>query len=278
MEKVWFITGSSRGIGAALVQAALAAGDRVVATARDAKVLAPLAKEHAERLLALDLDVTRTQQIEHCVREALGRWGRVDVLVNNAGYGQLGLFEEVDGGAIRRQFETNVFGLMETTRAVLPTMRTHRSGWIFNLSSIGGVQGFAGASAYCAAKFAVEGFTESIAPELAPFGIKVVAVEPGFTRTDFLSASSIRHGQRSVQDYASFSAATKDAYDGYDGRQPGDPARLANLLVHIAQQDAAPLHLPTGSDAVKTIRECLRQRSVELEAYASLAATVDGER
>ncbi|KNZ30632.1 MAG: short-chain dehydrogenase [Methylibium sp. NZG] len=247
----WFITGASRGLGAAIARAALRAGHRVAATGRDAAaVQAALASDASDRLLALTLDVTQPAQALQAVGVALDRFGRIDVLVNNAGYGQMGMFEEVDGADIQAQFDTNVFGLMHVTRAVLPTMRAQRSGHVFNVSSIGGQVGFAGASLYCATKFAVEGFSASLAPEVAPFGIRVTAVAPGFFRTDFLDPRSIRYGSAATADYADASAALRDTYDGYSHQQAGDPEKLAAALLTLATHPKPPLNFVVGADAV----------------------------
>src|SRR4030095_2055085 len=206
MSKVWFITGASRGIGAEIAKAALASGDRVVATGRNRAQIEKAFAGH-ERLLAVELDVTDAAQAHRAVDAALAKFGRIDVLVNNAGYGQLGAFEENEAGDIEQQYATNVFGLFHVTRAVLPVMRRQRGGHVFNLSSMAGVLGFASASIYCSTKFAVEGFSESLAMEVAQFGIKITIVEPGFFRTDFLDTSSIRYGGKVVDEYVPSSTA-----------------------------------------------------------------------
>lgn len=192
MNKTWFITGATRGIGAAIAKAALDAGNKVVATGRKLEAVNQ-ALGTAENLLPLALDVTRADQVEIAVRTAIERFGRIDVLVNNAGYGLMGPFEETAPEDIRAQFETNVFGLMAVTRAVMPGMRQQRSGRIFNISSVAGLKGVWGASPYNASKFAVEGFSQAIAQELAPFGVCVTSVSPGFFRTDFLDLSSAKY-------------------------------------------------------------------------------------
>lgn len=189
-------TGAGRGIGAQIAKAALAVGDRVVATGRNAAHMQQMYGGYGDKALGLALDATREQDAIAAVEVAQSRFGGIDVLVNNAGYGQLGLFEEITGEDVERQFQTNVFGMMHVTRAVLPVMRRQRRGHVLNLSSIGGLAGFDGASIYCASKFAVEGFSESLAPEVASFGIRVTIVEPGFFRTDFLDKKSIQYGSR----------------------------------------------------------------------------------
>jgi len=275
MIKTWFITGAGRGIGAQIAQAALAAGDNVVATGRHIDQLSTLYAPYGDRVLCVALDVSRELDALSAVEVAAARFGRIDVLVNNAGYGQLGLFEEVTSADVERQFQTNVFGLMHVTRAVLPQMRRQRGGHVLNLASIGGFMGFEASSIYCAAKFAVEGFSESLALEVARFGIRVTIVEPGFFRTDFLDKSSVRQGSRKVPDY---DAGTDDAridYESYSGKQPGNPEKLGRLVVRIVSMDKPPLHLLAGSDALQYATAAFERRRVEITAHASLSATTD---
>jgi NAD(P)-dependent dehydrogenase (short-subunit alcohol dehydrogenase family) len=277
--KTWFITGAARGIGAEIAKAALAAGHNVAATGRSIERLQAAFGGSGDALQVLELDVGDEAQSQRAVEAATARFGRIDVLVNNAGYGQLGLFEEIAPDDIERQFTTNVFGLMHVTRAVLPAMRRQRAGHVFNLSSLGGVSGdFEGASVYCATKFAVEGYSEGLAKEVAQFGIRVTVVEPGFTRTDFLDASSIRYGSRRIDDYADASARVRATYEQYNRRQQGDPAKLARLLVEVAETDAPPLHLPTGSDAAELIEGALARRLAEVRRWREKSASVDAGR
>lgn len=269
----WFVTGAARGIGAHTVQAALAAGHNVVATARDHR---KITMTH-DRLLALDLDVNDPTQAQAAVQAAVKHFGRIDVLVNNAGYGQMGLFEEVSPDQARAQFDTNVFGLLHVTRAVLPVMRQQRAGRVLNLSSIGGIQGgYPGASLYCASKFAVEGFSEGLAQEVAPFGIQVTIVEPGFFRTDFLDAQSVRFGSIAVEDYAAQSAEVHASYGAYNHQQPGDPARLAEVLLQLAVHPHPPLRFAAGSDAVAVVSAKIDALRAELENWKTLSVTTDG--
>jgi len=276
MTQVWFITGASRGIGAQIARAALQAGHRVVATARNLEQLrAAHADAAPERIAFIALDVAQQAQAEAAVGAALERFGRIDVLVNNAGYGLFGHFEELQPDAIEQQFATNVFGLMHVLRAVLPAMRRQRSGRVFNLSSVGGALGFDGASVYCASKYAVEGLSASVALEVARFGIAVTVVEPGFFRTDFLQPTSIRYGAAAIEDYAG-GTAVKDAYEAYNGRQAGDPARLAAALVQLAAMDAPPQQFVAGSDALGMITGSLRARLDEIAAFDTLSRSTDG--
>jgi NAD(P)-dependent dehydrogenase (short-subunit alcohol dehydrogenase family) len=269
----WFITGAARGIGAHTAQAALAAGHNVVATARNHRNISST----NDRLLALDLDVTDPVQAQAAVQAAVARFGRIDVLVNNAGYGQMGLFEEVSPDQAQAQFDTNVFGLFHVTRAVLPVMRQQRSGRVLNLSSIGGIQGgYPGASIYCASKFAIEGFSEGLAQEVAAFGIKVTIVEPGFFRTDFLDSQSVRFGDIAVTDYAAQSAEIRASYGAYNHQQPGDPARLATLLLQLAAHPTPPLRFAAGSDAVAIVSAKIDALRAELQSWQALSVTTDG--
>jgi NAD(P)-dependent dehydrogenase (short-subunit alcohol dehydrogenase family) len=269
----WFVTGAARGIGAHTVQAALAAGHNVVATARNPKNIIP---DH-DRLLALELDVTDPAQAEGAVQAAMSHFGRIDVLVNNAGYGQMGLFEEVSHAQVQAQFDTNVFGLLHVTRAILPVMRQQRAGRVLNISSIGGIQGgYPGASLYCASKFAIEGFSEGLDQEVADFGIKVTIVEPGFFRTDFLDSQSVRFGDLAVADYAAQSAAVRASYGAYNHQQPGDPARLATLLLQLAGHPTPPLRFAAGSDAVAVVSAKIDSLRAELQAWEALSVTTDG--
>lgn len=275
MSKTWFITGAARGIGAQIAKAALQAGDNVVATGRDPLRIEAALAGYGQRLLALRLDVTDPAQARDAVDRAIGVFGRIDVLVNNAGYGQLGMFEENGADDVVRQFDTNVHGTMHVTRAVLPAMRRQRAGRIFNLSSIGGMVGFEGASIYCAAKFAVEGFSESLALEVARFGIQVTIVQPGFFRTDFLDGSSVRYGAEAIPDYADASSALRGGYDGYSHRQPGDPARLARAIVELAGVPKAPLRFAAGTDALRYLHDKLDAARGELRQWQAWSASTD---
>lgn len=275
MQKTWFVTGASRGIGTRIVQAALASGDAVLATARRVDALAQVHGEEGDRLVFAPLDVNDPSQIQDAVALAKTCFGGIDVLVNNAGFGQLGHFETIETQAIAAQFGTNVFGLMNVTREVLPLMRKKRGGHIVNISSIGGVLGFDGASVYCATKFAVEGYSESLALEVGRFGIKVTIVEPGFFRTDFLDTSSVRYGDIDIPDYYDVVAEQRSQYDNYSHAQLGDPAKLAELIVNIAGIEQPPLRLVAGSDALQMSTELLLNRQEELRKWSDLAASTD---
>jgi len=274
-KQVWLITGANRGLGAAIARAALDAGHTVAAGARNPASLAAALGDAGTRLLPVALDVTDSQAAGTAVREAVARFGRIDVLVNNAGYGQFGTFEEVSAEAVRQQFDVNVFGLMEMTRAVLPAMRRQRSGHIFNISSIGGFRGGDRFSAYAASKFAVEGFSESLAAELAEFGIRVTVVEPGFFRTDFLETSSVQYGSAEIEDYAEASAARRSFYDERSGSQAGDPAKLGEALVKLANDPQPPTRFPVGTDAVVVVEGKLAHVQAEVERWRELSVSTD---
>ncbi|MGE4528502.1 MAG: oxidoreductase [Rhodospirillaceae bacterium] len=275
--RVWFITGAARGLGRAVAEAALAAGERVAATARDPEAAAAALGAGRPGLLALPLDVADAEQASAAVRAAEERFGGIDVLVNCAGYGQIGAFEANSPEDVARQFEVNVFGLMRVIRAALPGMRARRSGRIFNFSSIAGVRGRPGGSLYAASKFAVGGFSEGLAAELRPLGIFVTVVEPGYFRTDFLDASSMRFGAADIPDYAEVTAAIREGYAQRNHRQPGDPARLAQALLTLADSDDPPVHFAVGSDAVKIVETKLANWSAELAKWADLSRTGDGD-
>jgi len=275
MSRIWFITGASRGIGAEIAKAALAAGDRVVATGRNPAQIEKVFAADADRVLAVELDVAQESRAQAAVDAALARFGRIDVLVNNAGYGQLGLFEENETGDIERQFATNVFGLFHVTRAVLPVMRRQRAGHIFNVTSLAGLLGVPGGSIYCSSKFAIEGFSESLAKEVAQFGIKVTIVEPGPFRTDFLDGSSVRFGARSVEDYAQFSAETKASYLDRSHKQPGDPAKLGQALIVLAATEHPPLRYLAGSNTLQRAEDKLAAMRAEFDQWRKLTLSTD---
>lgn len=270
-SKIWFITGANRGLGAAIAHAALANGDAVVAAARNPASVTEALGEAGERLLPVALDVTDIGAAEAAVQAAIAQFGRIDVLVNNAGYGQFGAFEEIAPEAIERQFATNVLGLMHVTRAVLPSMRGRHSGHIFNMSSIGGYQGGDRYSIYAASKFAVEGFSESLSAELAEFGIKVTVVEPGFFRTDFLEGSSVRYGDTVVDDYAASSATSRAFYEQHSGKQAGDPAKLAAALVALVAAPTPPVRFAVGADAVEVVLQKNAHVQAEVDQWRALS-------
>ena len=274
--RTWFVTGASRGLGADIVRAVLAAGDRVVATARNRQALVDTLGPDADNLLSLALDVTRPDQVQAAVDAALARFGRIDVLVNNAGYGHLSVFEESTAADAQAQYDTNVFGLMHVTRAVLPAMRAQRSGRIFNISSVGGIVGGESGALYCASKFAVEGFSDSLAGEVRRFGIHVTVVEPGFFRTDFLEPTSVRHASHAIADYAQVAADLKAFYDARSRNQAGDPLRLGQALVTLANAERPPVRWCAGTDALGMVQAKIDSLQGELDAWRDLSASTDG--
>lgn len=250
--KTWFITGASRGFGALIMERALAGGDAVVATARNSQAVTDRFGEHAN-LLAVALDVSNEDQAREAVRAAIDRFGRIDVLLNNAGFGLMGAVEEASAAEVEAVYRTNVFGLLTVTRAVLPYMRRERSGRILNISSIGGYRGAAGFGVYSSTKFAVEGLSEALHAELAPLGIHVTVVEPGYFRTDFLDASSLSASPTIIEDYDGTAGKVRQVATGLNHNQPGDPQRLAQVLVDFADATNPPVRLPLGSDTIAAI-------------------------
>jgi NAD(P)-dependent dehydrogenase (short-subunit alcohol dehydrogenase family) len=275
MSKTWFITGAGRGLGADIATAALKAGDRVVATGRQRSAVSDRLGPDNANLLALALDVSDAGQARTAVAAALARFGAIDVLVNNAGYGHLGYFEETTAADIEAQYATNVFGLFNVTRAVLPAMRAARQGHVFNLSSVAGYRGIETGSLYCSSKFAVEGFSEALAGELAPFGIHVTIVEPGPFRTDFLTPESLRFVATEVADYADRRDAMRASFEQRNGRQPGDPVLLAEALVKLAGEAKPPLRFTAGAMAVNGLDAKLAAMKVELDRWRELALATD---
>jgi len=259
-----------------VVNAALDAGHRVVATGRNLDTLRrAFPNAPADRIAFVKLDVTDEQQAVAAVDAAVERFGRIDVLVNNAGYSLLGNFEELSAAQVRRQLETNFFGVANVMRAVLPVMRRQRAGHIINVSSLAGAVGFKHCAAYGAAKFALEGLSLAVAPEVEPFGIKVTIVEPGFFRTGLLDPSSVEWGTNVVDDYGA-AGNVQATWEPYDGTQSGDPAKLGAAIVMISAMDAPPRHFVGGSDALAVVIPALEARVQEIRQYADLSKSTDG--
>ncbi|SFS06512.1 Short-chain dehydrogenase [Granulicella pectinivorans] len=269
--KVWFITGASTGFGRLLTQHLLILGAKVVATARKPEVLADLA---APNLLALELDVTKPEQIAFAVEQALARFGHVDVLVNNAGYGVTGAFEEVSDDELQPMFATNVFGLIHVTKALLPQFRARRSGNILNLSSIGGLIGLPGWSMYNATKFAVEGMSEALGLELAPLGIHVTIVEPGPFRTDFLGRSGVEAAVQ-IPDYAETAGKTREYFQTQGGKQAGDPQKAIEAMVAAASAAEPPRHLLLGRLALERYRAKIKSVEADIAAWEETTLGAD---
>jgi NAD(P)-dependent dehydrogenase (short-subunit alcohol dehydrogenase family) len=272
-KKVWLITGAGRGMGVDIAKAALAAGHAVVATGRTPEKVAQAVGE-AEDLLIVKLDITNPADTETAVQAAVERFGRVDVLVNNAGSFIAGYFEEISPEQFRRQIETNLFGPMNITRAVLPVMRRQRSGLVVATSSTAGVLGQEFCTAYAASKFAIEGWIESLTPEVAPFGIRTMLVVPGFFRTELLEEASTTYAEPSIDDYAERTQETITAWNGMSGQQGGDPAKLAVALVRLAGQDQPPLRWVAGADAVEVVEQKAKDMLAQVDAHRDLSSSL----
>jgi NAD(P)-dependent dehydrogenase (short-subunit alcohol dehydrogenase family) len=272
--RTWFITGASRGFGELIAKRALEAGDAVIAAARKTEGMAERFGNHPH-LLPVQLDVTNEEQAHRAVAEGIKRFGRIDVLVNNAGYGLLGAVEEASREEIEPLFATNVFGVLNVTRAVLPHMRRRRSGHIINISSIGGYQAYQGWGVYGATKFAVEGLSEALHQELQGLGIHVTVVEPGFFRTDFLDSSSLAKSANVIDDYADTVGTMRNVAGDLNHAQPGNPAKLAEAFITLADAKNPPQRLPLGSDTVARIEQKNRQVAEELAQWRTLALSTD---
>jgi NAD(P)-dependent dehydrogenase (short-subunit alcohol dehydrogenase family) len=272
-KSVWFVTGASRGMGVHIVKVALAAGHAVVATGRNSDAVAK-AVGKADQLLITKLDVTRSDDAKAAADAAVKRFGRIDVLVNNAGNFYAGFFEELPPDDFRAQVETNLFGPINVTRAVLPVMRAQRRGLVVTISSIAGISGSAFTSAYVAAKFGVEGWMESLTPEVAPFGIRTMLVEPGFFRTELLTEQSTKYPEPTIDDYASKTRETVAAWKKMSGLQGGDPAKLAKALVQLAGEAEPPLRWLAGADAVDAVEQKARLLLAQAGAYRELSASL----
>lgn len=272
-QKVWFITGAGRGMGTDIAKAALAAGHAVVATGRNPdKVIRAIGD--SEDLLAVKLDVTDPADATAAIQAAVDRFGRIDVLVNNAGNFYAGFFEEITPEDFRKQIETTMFGPMNVTRAALPVLRAQRSGLVVTISSTAGIAGGEFLSAYAASKFGVEGWAESLAPEVAPFGIRTMIVEPGFFRTELLTPESTSYAASTIEDYAERTEQTVTAWKGMNGQQGGDPAKLANALIQLAELDEPPLRFAAGADAVGLFETRAKDLQAQADAHRELSGNL----
>jgi len=272
-KAVWIVTGAGRGMGVDIVKAALAAGHAVVATGRNTETVAK-ALGTARDLRVVKMDVTREDDAKAAVAAAIKHFGRIDVLVNNAGNFYAGFFEEIPPENFRAQIETNLFGPVNVTRAVLPVLRAQRSGLIVTISSAGGISGQAFVSAYSAAKFGVEGWMESLATEIAPFGIRTMLVEPGFFRTELLTDESTVWPDASIEDYAEKTRETIAGWKAMNGLQGGDPAKLARALVQLASHAEPPMRWPAGADAVETFEKKARELLDQANAHRTLSSSL----
>ena len=275
-KKVWLITGAGRGLGVDIAKAALDAGHAVVATGRDAARVAAAVGAH-DNLLAIALDVTQPEDAQTAVEAAVARFGRLDILVNNAGNFFAGFFEELSPEQVRHQIETLLFGPMNVTRAALPVMRKQRSGLLVAISSTAGIAGQMFCTAYAAAKFGLEGWMESLTPEIAPFGIRTMLVEPGFFRTELLSANSTIYAQPRIDDYAARTKEIVTAWKGMDGKQGGDPAKLADALVTLVALKEPPTRFAAGADAVQTFETKANSLLAQAHAHLELSTSLGYE-
>jgi len=276
MRNTWFITGASRGLGVEIAKAAMRSGDRVVAAGRKRTAVIGSLGPDNDQLLSVELDVTDADQARAAVDAAASRFGGIDVLVNNAGYGHLGFFEETTVEDAQAQFATNLFGVFNVTRAALPIMRSARKGRIFNISSLAGIRGAEFGSLYCASKFALEGFSESLSQEVTPYGLFVTIVEPGPFRTDFLTRESLRFGERAVADYDDRRSQIRTSFEQRNGQQPGDPTKLAEALVRLANEAHPPMRFIAGSIAVDAAEAKLAGMRAELDSWRRLSVSTDG--
>lgn len=275
-QKVWLITGASRGFGLDITKAALAAGDKVVATVR--KTPESLQSQYnSDQLLVEVLDVTQEEQAKTVALKAVEKFGRIDVLVNNAGFGLLSAVEEATDAEVKANYEANVFGLLNVTRAVLPYMRKARKGHVINISSVGGLTGITGWGLYGSTKFAVEGITEALAAELAPLGIAATVVEPGFFRTDFLDSSSLARTPNIIEDYAPTVGEMRQFATMVNKKQPGSSARLAQAILTLAAADNPPVHLPLGKDTLQMFKEKMDRFNREIETWHAVITGTDHE-
>jgi NAD(P)-dependent dehydrogenase (short-subunit alcohol dehydrogenase family) len=272
--RVWFVTGASGGFGYAVTEAAIERGYQVVATARDVEALKPLVDGRSEQTLALELDVTDAKAVHKAIEDGISRFGHLDIVFNNAGYGHVGAIEEVSDNELRQQLEVNLFGAINVTRAALPHMREQRSGHLLQMSSLNGIEGLAGGGYYAASKFAIEGLSESLADEVGHLGIKVTIIEPGPHRTRFLNPESPKWSPP-IDDYADSVGQVREVLSQLDGNQPGDPVRAARAIVTVVEAAEPPRRLPLGKMAFENIRAKLESQLAELETWAHLGNSSD---
>jgi NAD(P)-dependent dehydrogenase (short-subunit alcohol dehydrogenase family) len=273
-KKVWLVTGAGRGMGVDIAKAALSAGNAVVATGRRPEAVEQALGGDQDDLLVVKLDVTSSEDAQAAVQAAVERFGRIDVLVNNAGNFYAGFFEEISPEDFRAQIETTLFGPMNVTRAVLPVMRAQRSGLVVAISSTAGIVGGEFNTAYAASKFGVEGWMESLTPEVAPYGIRTMLVEPGFFRTELLTPESTNYAEPSIEDYAERTEQTITVWKSMNGQQGGDPAKLAEALVRLAGQEEPPPRFVAGADAIAAFEQKANDLLAQANAHRKLSASL----
>ncbi|MBV8227015.1 MAG: SDR family NAD(P)-dependent oxidoreductase [Verrucomicrobia bacterium] len=275
MKKTWIITGAARGFGLEICKAVLGSGDNVVATVRSKPEDLSAKLDNHPKLHVASLDITDEPQARKVAADTVGKFGRIDVLVNNAGFGLLGAVEEATDAEVKRVYETNVFGLLKVTRAVLPYLRKQRSGHIINFSSVGGLRSSAGWGIYCSTKFAVEGITEALALELAPLGIHATTVEPGYFRTNFLDGASLSRAEKVIDEYAKTVGAMREFATQANYKQPGDPVKLATAIVRLVASSKPPVHLPLGNDTLKYYNEKVTEFEKEIAEWRQVITGTD---
>jgi NAD(P)-dependent dehydrogenase (short-subunit alcohol dehydrogenase family) len=274
-QKTWFITGASRGFGREITSAVLASGDKVVATVRSNAQALLEDFNHNASLRVVTMDVTAEPQVKDAVQQAIDTFGKIDVLVNNAGYGLLAAVEEATDAEVKQNYEVNVFGTLNVIRAVLPFMRKERSGHVINISSVGGLGAYIGWGLYGSTKFAIEGITEALALELAPLGIYATVVAPGFFRTNFLDHSSLVSGKTIIPDYAETVGAMRQFAANANKKQPGDPQKLAEAFVKLAASENPPVHLPLGNDTLDRYRAKNAAFEGDIQQWYGVITTTD---
>ncbi|MBF4518677.1 SDR family NAD(P)-dependent oxidoreductase [Flavobacterium sp. ANB] len=273
-NKVWFITGASKGLGLELAKKLLAEGFKVAATSRSEEALVKVLGNPSENFLPLEMDLVNEKSVKNAIELAVSHFKTIDVLVNNAGYGLLGTLEELTDAESRKNYEVNVFGLLNVIRNTMPYMRAARSGHIFNISSVGGYYGeFPGWGIYCSTKFAVAGLTESLSAEIKPFGVHATIVYPGYFRTDFLKDSSLLLPENPIAEYKSVRESESAHKDDINGNQPGDPVKLAEALIKVSQDQNPPLHLFLGEDAFNMANQKIASVQGELEGWKSVSVS-----
>ncbi|MDC6390591.1 SDR family NAD(P)-dependent oxidoreductase [Maribacter sp. PR1] len=274
-QKVWFITGASKGMGLEITKAVLESGGKVIATTRNTEILLEKIGDYKDRLIPVKLDITKEEDIGKAISLGIEEFGRIDVVVNNAGYNLLGNIEELSDSEFRQTMDVNVFGMAHVIRNVLPHLRRQKSGHIINTSSVMGYMGYAGNGSYNASKFAVIGLSEALAQEVAPFGIKVTILAPGTFRTNFMSRDTLNVAQNKIDAYDIDEQVNQ--FTGFDGQQLGDPKKLAEVLLQITGMSNPPLHLPLGSDSYHAILEVRNKEREEMEEWKDVSLSTDFE-
>ena len=274
-NKIWFITGSNSGFGRSLTEAVLDKGDKVVATTRHPEEIEDLVQQYPDTVKAVPLDITKAEEISSAIDTALSTFGQIDVLVNNAGFGTLGAVEEISDEQVRNQFEVNCFGTLNLTKALLPHFRQRKSGHILNVSSVGGFTSFPGTGIYSATKFAIEGYSEALAKEIAPLGIKLTLVEPGAFRTEF--AGDLATPDNPIDDYEETAHKFVKMQEEMSGEQPGDPDKAAQAMIEVVESDNPPMRLVLGEDALKATRQKIETFQKELDEWEDVTLSTSFE-